>query len=101
MTIKEKINKFISEKKITHAEIGRGLNTSQQNVSRILGESGKIPLDFVVWLATEYQEIDLNKLLLEENQVSIVNDNVSSYDKTGRRKEKALEEISAIMDKYF
>lgn len=100
MTIKEKINKFISEKKLTHAEIGRGLNTSQQNVSRILGESGKIPLDFVVWLACEYPEIDLEKLIRDSDHVSIVRESPATYQKP-RLKEKALEEIGAVLDKYM
>lgn len=100
MTIKEKINKFISEKNLTHAEIGRGLNTSQQNISRILGESGKISLEFVVWLACEFPEIDLEKLIRDSDQVSIVREGPATYQKP-RLKEKALEEISAVLDKYM
>lgn len=101
MTIKEKINRFLDAKNLTYTEIASRFNTTQQNISRFLRAEGKVPLDFVIWLATEYPEIDLHKLLLEENQISIVSDDASNYDKTARRKEKALEEISAIMDKYF
>lgn len=101
MTIKEKINKFISEKNLTHSEIGRGFKTTQQNVSRFLGESGRIPLDFVVWLANEYPEIDLEKLIRDSEEFSIVRDSGAAYRKGGANKHKALEEISAVLDKYM
>ena len=101
MTIKEKIIKFVEEKGLTHAEIGRRFHTSQQNVSRFLGEKGKVPLDFVIWLKTEFPEIDLEKLLLNDVTYNIVSDRKQSYDKSPTKKEQALAEIGNILDKYM
>ena len=101
MTIKDKINKFLIEKKLSHADVGRRYNTSQQNVSRFLGPKGKVPLDFVVWLKTEYPEIDLERLMLNKTSKTIVRESNVSYEKARNAKETILEEIGEILDRHL
>ena len=51
MNIKQQINTFLEINQITVTEMARRTNTTQQNMWRILKGSGKVSLEFVVWLA--------------------------------------------------
>ena len=100
MNIKQQINTFLEINQITVTEIARRTNTTQQNMWRILKGPGKVSLEFVVWLANEFPEIDLEMLFRNKREPTL--DCFDQIDtKSAIRKQEALKEIEGILDKYI
>lgn len=96
MKINEKISQFLEDKKISLSEIGRRYGTTHQTISNYLNGNRALPLDFLVWLLSEFPDMDANKLLREDNTYFVA-DNRGEYGKKLTKKE-ALDIISRVMD---
>jgi transcriptional regulator with XRE-family HTH domain len=102
MKTNKKISQYFNEKDISQAEIAESYGGSPQNISNILNrESGKVPFEFLVWIAENYPDLDINALLQEENDNYIIRESKSEYAKLPVSKDEILNEMSKILDKYF
>ncbi|MEC5156623.1 hypothetical protein [Chryseobacterium sp. MP_3.2] len=102
MKINAKILKFFQEKGISKKEIADSYGGTSQNIWNILNkESGKVPLDFLIWLAENHPELNINVLLQPDTDASLVSEPYSVYEKKPATKEEILAEISKVLDKYL
>ena len=102
MKINQKILKFFSDKDIGIAEVARNYGTSRQNLTQILNkESGNVPMEFLIWLAENYPELNFNELLQEKNDNYTIRESKAEYGKSSTTKEEILKEVSKILDKYL
>ena len=103
MRINTKILKFFQERGISHTEIAASYGGTPQNIWNILNkETGKVPWDFLVWIAEKHPEININTLLQKETtNLSLVAEPPSIYEKRPATKEEILTEVKAVLDKYL
>lgn len=102
MKINKKILKFFQNKGISKTEIAESYGGTSQNVWNILNkESGKVPLDFLIWLAENYPEIDINELLKESSDDYMVKEPQTIYLQRPATKEEILIEVSKVLDKLL
>ena len=102
MKINAKILKFFKDREVSNTEIANSYGGSSQNIWNILNkENGKIPLDFLIWIAENYPELNINELLRSEREGSIVSEPYVIYDKKPATKQEILKEIEIILDKYL
>lgn len=102
MKINTKILKFFQERGISHTDIATSYGGTPQNIWNILNkDSGKVPIDFLIWIADNYPELNINALLRKDGNASSVKDNDMVYEKKPATKEEILTEIKAVLDKYL
>lgn len=100
MKINEKILRFFSDKGISQKEIAESYGISSQNMSNIFNrDSGKVPFEFLVWLAEHHPELDLNALLRKDEEHFLIRESSADYKTTSDIKNKILKDISKILDK--
>lgn len=102
MKINEKILKYFEDQGISKTEIAESYGGSAQNVWNILNrESGKVPLEFLVWVAENHPDLDLNSVLRKSDQNYTVHEDHAVYVKPQDIKQKIMEEINGILNKYL
>lgn len=102
MKTNKKISLYFEEKDISQVEIAESYGGSPQNISNILNrDSGKVPFEFLVWLAEHHPDLDINALLQEKNDRYIIRESKSEYAKLPVSKDEILQEVSKVLDKYF
>ena len=100
MTINDKILQFLAEKKISFTEIAKERGVTPQNISQSL-KKDKAALDFILWLAEKYPEIDLNLLLKPVKVDSIVSEPRQHYGNLSDQKPEIMKKIADVLDKYI
>ncbi len=102
MKINKKISQYFFENNISGKEIAESYGGTVQNVSNILNrESGKVPFEFLEWLAKHHPKLDLNALLREDEKNFVVRESSAHYKLNEDVKKEILNEMSKILDRYL
>ncbi|MGV8914344.1 MAG: hypothetical protein ACOH1X_02735 [Kaistella sp.] len=102
MRINTKILKFFQELGVSNKEIADSYGGTPQNIWNILNkDTERVPLDFLIWIAENYPQLNINSLLKKDNNSSIISEPYTVYEKRPATKQDILKEISAILDKYL
>lgn len=102
MKINTKLLKFFQDKGISHVQIAESYGGTRQGVWNMLNnKNGKVPLDFLIWLAEHHPEVNINALLHSDGTESIVQESASNYEKRPATKAQIVAEIAKVLDKYL
>ena len=102
MKINTKISEFLEKKGISQKEIAESYGGTVQNISNILNrDTGKVPFDFLIWLANNHPELNLNSILETDTQNYLVHEERATYGNSVELKSKIMSEVRMILDKYL
>ncbi len=98
MNISAKLKDFFAKKNISNKPISVEYGVTRQNISQILTGERKVPIDFVIWAATTYPDLDLEFLFRDNATLRIVAEG-NTCEKT-ITKEQMMKDFSMYLDKY-
>lgn len=97
-TLNQRLESFLSSKKISRSDLSRKWHVSKQAVSNWLNDHGQIPLKHIVTLTSEFPELNLRWLFVGSGEMESEVVKVENQDSALARKDGMIELLSQQLD---
>lgn len=102
VTVNDRIKNLLKNKNFSYETIGERINVHKNTVSNMVNGKSDFSLAFLQFLLKEFPNVDMRKLLQEDetNELSQVSEPNFDYEKTDQENEALKNKIKELEEKY-